>query len=153
MTFATKGMARRLGTATQPSWALSFIHIEYIDRRLRAAYRSATTPAAKHEYACAGFANLLGYLGWLRGTELCMAMIDNLEVVDPSQGAAHGLPCLTLASFFWICFQRPSRILVKWPIWSLQYHAVGFGARRMDPCVVEFDGAHHWSALQYLHGN
>jgi hypothetical protein len=92
MTFATKGMARRLGTATKPSWALSFIHIEYTDRRLRNAYRRAQTADAKHEFACAGIANLLGYLGWLRGTELFLATFDNLKVIGPSQGAAHGLP-------------------------------------------------------------
>jgi hypothetical protein len=33
-TFATKGMARRLGTETKKSWALSHIHIAYLDRRL-----------------------------------------------------------------------------------------------------------------------
>jgi hypothetical protein len=76
MTFATKGMARRIGsTATKPSWALSFIHIEYIDRRLREAYQGAKTREAKYEFSCAGFANLLDYLGWLRGTELFMARI------------------------------------------------------------------------------
>jgi hypothetical protein len=48
MTFATKGMARRIGTVTKPSWALSFIHIEYIDRRLRNTYRRAQTPEEKH---------------------------------------------------------------------------------------------------------
>jgi hypothetical protein len=38
-TFATKGMARRLGTAAKPSWALSHIHIAYIDRRLKIGTR------------------------------------------------------------------------------------------------------------------
>jgi hypothetical protein len=71
---------------------LSFIHIAYIDQRLREAYRTASSPEAQHEYACAGFANLLGYLGWLRGTELFMAKLEDLEVVAPSEGATHGLP-------------------------------------------------------------
>jgi hypothetical protein len=91
-TFATKGMARRLGTASKASWALSHVHIAYIDRRLRELYRDATTHTERHECACAGMANLCAYLGWLRGTELFSLPPEDLEVVDPVDGPTKGLP-------------------------------------------------------------
>jgi hypothetical protein len=68
-TFATKGMSRRLGTEVKPSWALSFCHVAYIDRRLQEALRIATSKEFRHELVCAGLANLTAYLGWLRSTE------------------------------------------------------------------------------------
>jgi hypothetical protein len=67
-TFATKGMARRMGTAPKGSWALSHVHTTYIDRRLHELYQRATTETERHEFAFAGMANLSAYLRWLRGT-------------------------------------------------------------------------------------
>jgi hypothetical protein len=60
-TFATKGMARRLCTAAKASWALSHIHIAYLDRRLQAWYKNATMDTERREVACAGMANLNAY--------------------------------------------------------------------------------------------
>jgi hypothetical protein len=91
-TFATKGMARRMGTAPRASWALSHVHITYIDRRLRELYRRATTEPERHELACAGMANLSAYLGWLRGTELFSVHPEDLAVIDPVDGPTKGLP-------------------------------------------------------------
>jgi hypothetical protein len=92
VTFATKGLARRIGTQTKPSWALSHIHIAYLDQRLREAYSKSTDDAYRHELACAGFANILGYLGWLRGTELFEARYEDLTIIPPNAGATYGLP-------------------------------------------------------------
>jgi hypothetical protein len=91
-TFATKGMSRRLGTDVKPSWALSFIHIAYLDKRFREALSTARSPAYRHELILAGLANLLAYLGWLRGTELFSLEGDDVTVVDPSDGPLYDLP-------------------------------------------------------------
>lgn len=92
MTFATKGMSRRLGTAIQKSWAPSHIHIAYIDAALEKAYHAATTDDRRHETAVAGSVNLFGYMGWLRGGELFQANRDDLTITLPKDGPTRGLP-------------------------------------------------------------
>jgi hypothetical protein len=101
-TFATKGMARRIGTETKPSWALSHNHIAYLDRRLRQQYEVATTLEARHELACAGLANLTAYLGWLQSAELFEAEPDSLGVISPAHGPLYGLP-----PQYWGGYPRP----------------------------------------------
>jgi hypothetical protein len=91
-TFATKGMSRRLGTEVKPSWAFSFCHISYIDRRLRESLKIATSLGFRHDLICAGLANLSGYLGWLRGTELFSIDRSNVTIVYPADGPLHELP-------------------------------------------------------------
>jgi hypothetical protein len=91
-TFATKGMARRLGTQTKPSWALSHVHIAYMNAKFHEAWRTAKSVAYRHEIACAATANLLGYLGWLRGTELFDAKAHELSMILPGNAAKHELP-------------------------------------------------------------
>jgi hypothetical protein len=92
LTFASKGMARRLGTQVKQSWALSHVHIAYINRKLQEAYEHTTSHTYRHELACAATANLLAYLGWLRGTELFDSAADELTVILPADAAQHELP-------------------------------------------------------------
>jgi hypothetical protein len=91
-TFATKGMAWRLGAQTEQSWALSHTHIAYMNVHFHRTYNEATLHTYWHEVACAATANLLAYLGWLRGTELFDAASKELAVVDPKDGEIHELP-------------------------------------------------------------
>jgi hypothetical protein len=56
-----------MGTEVCKSWALSHVHIVYMDNYLDNAYARATSLGQQHEIACAGTVNLLAYLGWLRG--------------------------------------------------------------------------------------
>jgi hypothetical protein len=91
-TFATKGMSRRLGTEVKPSWALSFGHISYIDNRLRDALKSVCSQSSRRELICAGIANLYGYLGWLRGTELFSIDRSDVTIIEPADGPLHELP-------------------------------------------------------------
>jgi hypothetical protein len=91
-TFASKGMSRRLGTEVKPSWALSFCHILYIDRRLCDAVNTASSEGSRHKLICAGLANLLGYLGWLRGTELFSINHEDVTIIEPANGPLHELP-------------------------------------------------------------
>jgi hypothetical protein len=66
LTFASKGMERHLGSNSKPSWALSHVHIQWIDDCLNEAWKQAPTPLDRHNLAIAGFANLMFYLGsWL----------------------------------------------------------------------------------------
>jgi hypothetical protein len=92
MTFAAKGMSRRLGTASEKSWAISHVHVAYIDQALDKAYQKARTPERQHEIAVAAFTNLIAYLGWLRGGEIFEAEEDDLVVTLPVDGATRGLP-------------------------------------------------------------
>jgi hypothetical protein len=97
-TFATKGMARRLGTSTKPSWALSFIHIAYIDQRLREAYRTASSPEAQHEYACAGFAKFMnmvdGPLGGITRAKTWRRSTINGESPNDWRSHSHACECV-----------------------------------------------------------
>jgi hypothetical protein len=91
-TFLNTGMARRMGDASQPSWTLGHSHIAYIDRRLDEYYHTAHTPTLRHELATAACANLMAWLGWLRGGELFGIGRADLTVTSPSQGPTLGLP-------------------------------------------------------------
>jgi hypothetical protein len=92
VTFATKGMERRLGHSSQPSWALSYIHIKWLNDQFELAWTLASTPAEQHDIAIAATANLLAYLGWLRGGEIFEASVDDVTVTPPSEGPTRGLP-------------------------------------------------------------
>jgi hypothetical protein len=91
-TFCAKGMARRMGTETTPSWAVSHIHVAYIDAHLEEAYQAATDADDRHEITCAGCVNLMAYLGWLRGGELFGADRTDVTLTRPADGPTRGLP-------------------------------------------------------------
>jgi hypothetical protein len=92
MSFAHSGMARRMGTETQKSWALSHVHIAYMDSELHRMFATCTDPGVRHELACAGLTNLLAYLAWLRGGEIFSASPDDLTIILPEDGPTRGLP-------------------------------------------------------------
>jgi hypothetical protein len=56
LTFATKGLEQRLGSHSKPSWALSHVHIKWIDDCLDETWQSAPTKSDRHNLAIAGFA-------------------------------------------------------------------------------------------------
>jgi hypothetical protein len=41
--FGASGMARRMGTESKKSWALSHVHIAYVDQVLQQRYNEATS--------------------------------------------------------------------------------------------------------------
>jgi hypothetical protein len=92
MTFATEGLARRLGSEVSKSWALAHVHIAYMDTYLNTAFNNATSLVQQHELACAGTVNLLAYLGWLRGGEVFGSAEEDLKVVLPADGPSRNLP-------------------------------------------------------------
>ena len=90
--FTHKGLERRLGNNPQASWALSYVHIHYLDTQLDQAYLQACTVEAQHDLAVAGCSNLFFYLGWLRGGELYHGGVDDLHLTPPADGLTKGLP-------------------------------------------------------------
>jgi hypothetical protein len=92
MTFATKGMERRLGHSSKPSWALSYVHIKWMDDQFKFAWGMAGSAPERHDIAVAATANLLAYLGWLRGGEIFEASTTDVTVTTPVQGPTRGLP-------------------------------------------------------------
>ena len=86
-----KGMLRRMGDDAIPSWALAFTHIQYLDWALDNAFQQATEPY-RHEIACAGAVNLIGYLGWLRSTETFSLTYDDVTLTVPNAGPTRGMP-------------------------------------------------------------
>ena len=91
-TFGTKGMARRMGTETKPSWALSHVHLAYINARLEEAFLRAAILEDRHELACAGCCNLMAYLGWLRSGEMFGGQRADVTLTPPEEGPLRGLP-------------------------------------------------------------
>jgi hypothetical protein len=92
LSFATKGMERRLGQTSKPSWALSWVHIKFMDEQFEIGWELAQPQDDRHDIAIAAAANLMAYLGWLRGGEIFEASEDDLEVTPPSEGPTRGLP-------------------------------------------------------------
>jgi hypothetical protein len=62
LTFASKGMERRLGSHSRPSWALSHVHIAWIDDCLDEAWQHAPTAADRHNLSIAGFPDVLPWM-------------------------------------------------------------------------------------------
>jgi hypothetical protein len=119
-TFCAKGMARRMGTETKPSWAISHVHIAYMDRCLDEAYSKATTDNDRHELACAGSSNLMAYLGWLRSGELFGGDRKDLTLTRPEQGPTRGLPPGVGAVEYNLCEEtksdptRTADVIIAW---------------------------------------
>jgi len=97
VTFCNKGMERRHGSKSKPSWALSYVHIKWINDCLESAWeKNRHSPVQLHNICMAGVANLEGYLGWLRASECFekrgLHYGDFYVVTPPRAGATRGLP-------------------------------------------------------------
>ena len=90
-TLQNKGLARRIGDEPKPSWPLHWKHVKYINDQLEIKYQNATTDAAKHEYAAAGTANLMLWMGWFRGGEHFNLEVKDITLVRPQDGEQYGL--------------------------------------------------------------
>lgn len=87
-----KGMSSRLGIDIKPAVALLRRHIEWMDNEFERLYNQAGSVQEKKEYCQAGLANLLLYLGWLRGGETFSTTVNGSEMVLPSEGVSQDLP-------------------------------------------------------------
>jgi len=91
-TVQTGGMARRMGDHPQPSWALQFVHIKFINDQLEHACQLAPTEGAQREIANAGAANVLSWLAATRGGETFSLKRDCITITRPEEGPTLGLP-------------------------------------------------------------
>jgi hypothetical protein len=91
-TFATKDMERRLGHSPKPSWALSHVHIKWMDNQSKLAWGMAGSAAERHDIAGAATTSLLAHLGWLGVGEIFEASATDGTGTTPVQGPTRGFP-------------------------------------------------------------
>jgi hypothetical protein len=91
-TMQAKGMTSRMGTASKPSWALSYVHVAYINTALDTAFLLSNEQDVRHELAVAAYVNLGAYPGWLRGGEIFDLKREDAAVIPSSDGPTVGLP-------------------------------------------------------------
>jgi hypothetical protein len=73
-------MARHMGMETKKSWALSHIHIAFMDQELDRLFQKAGTGDEAHKLACVSTINLLAYLGWLRSGEVFGLQLPDVTI-------------------------------------------------------------------------
>ena len=89
----TAGMARRLGTESNPSVALQAQHIRTnISLRTRLIATSPDGSARSSQLKLAQLAELLAWTGWLRAQELFSLRWCDIQHVPPSTQPGYGLP-------------------------------------------------------------
>lgn len=92
-TMIAHGMAVRLGTHTQSSMALFQRHIHRNqDLRLEALNNHGLTPQESYGLIAANCIELLGFMGWLRGTEVFSLRREDVEIIHPDNHLLHDLP-------------------------------------------------------------
>jgi len=91
-TVQARGMARRMGDHPQPSWALQFVHIKFINDQLEHAYQLAPTEGSRREIANDGATNVLSWLAATRGGETFSLKRDCITITQPEEGPTLGLP-------------------------------------------------------------
>ena len=90
----SKGLSSRLGTDSTPAVPLLFRHVRYMDLIFDPYYGQADTYEAQRQWALAGMANLLFWLGWLRSGEVFGLTWDNVKVVQPADGPIYDIPSI-----------------------------------------------------------
>ena len=88
----SRGLAARIGSNPRPATALLGRHVMGLDRWMYANYAAATTSQDRRQWALAGLANSLLWLGWLRGGEAFRLQQKDFKAIYPSQGSTYDLP-------------------------------------------------------------
>jgi hypothetical protein len=86
------GMARRVGDHSKPPIALTLNQIKWIMKHLDRAWAAALSLEDRREVSAAAVTNLLGWLGWLRSTEMFSLQWTDLKLTRPEHGPRIGLP-------------------------------------------------------------
>ena len=92
MTYFSKGLAARLGTASKPALPLLERHIIAIDAHFEALWDSSGDYRRQQDIARAALANSLAWLAWLRASELFGLRWCDITLIHPSQGQDFDLP-------------------------------------------------------------
>lgn len=94
-THMSTGMSRRLGTATSPSKAITFEMIWwneiYRERVWKKLSSQKAPPRQLYDVAASASAEILSFLGWLRGTECFSLQWDDIDITPPHLGPTQGL--------------------------------------------------------------
>jgi len=86
------GLGSRLGSDSKPSTALLDRHVRWLDTDLNHRYLQCQSPSSKLEFALAGLANLLLWLGWLRSSEVFGLSFASVTCIHPRDGPTYDLP-------------------------------------------------------------
>lgn len=92
MTYFTRGLSARIGTASKPAVPLLERHVKALDALLEKEWTSANGLSRKLELTRAALANLFLWLGWLRASELFGLRICDITIIRPQEGQMHDLP-------------------------------------------------------------
>jgi len=92
LTLFMAGIGSRLGSDTKPSTALLDRHIRWLDQDLDRRYLQCSLPNQKREFARAGLANLVLWLGWLRSSEAFGLTFSSVTCIPSTAGPMHDLP-------------------------------------------------------------
>ena len=87
-----KGMKARMGDHSVASKALLRRHIEGLDNIFEREFIQAHHPSDRWQWALAGLANSLLWLGWLRGGEAFGFKWSDVKYISSREGSAHDLP-------------------------------------------------------------
>jgi hypothetical protein len=88
----TKGMNKRLGTASTPPTALTGPCIHFLDKHFTKQWDETNCPRLRHEIATAALVNVLAWTSWARSREIFDLRREDIDIILPSQGPTRGLP-------------------------------------------------------------
>lgn len=91
-TLFARGFSARIGDSPIPATALLGRHVRGLDEWMNAQYEQSLSPQDKWEWAKAGTANLILWLGWLRSSETFNLKRSDVSVIPPARGPYHDLP-------------------------------------------------------------
>ena len=91
-TIFSKGLSARIGSNPRQATALLGRHITALEAWMDKRYLHALTSADRSQWALAGLAHLVLWLGWLRGGEAFGLSQSDISYVPPSQASRHDLP-------------------------------------------------------------
>ena len=90
--YFNEGMSRRLGIEVNPSMALTHAQVAFLDQTLEMQWYMSDSRDQQLEVAAAATANLVAWLGWIRGSEIFSLRTEDVTITAPENGERAGLP-------------------------------------------------------------
>ena len=91
--FVNLGLSARLGTRTRPSKILYARHLHFNQtHRLHLLRSPSLSLFQRYNIVAAEVAELIGFLGWIRGGECFSLRRSDVVLIPPSEGLSYGLP-------------------------------------------------------------
>ena len=134
MLLTTRGLQARIGTDSTPSKPLLNRHVLAVSDWCEAQFVRSVEGPVRHQWALAGLANLLFWLGWLRSSEVFTLRWTDVTCVLPEDGPELDLPvgqgCLLLRLNPETKTNRASTTTLPLAYLTRSGHAVGKWYRR-----------------------